>query len=237
MTRHPLILVGPTLALMAALVACAGSKEDGVSLDTGLEADGDTGADDTGDTDDWEPGEEAEYWRLGGALGVSGGDVLTDTSSLDLTFLGTDDDGGQQTLCHLSEVALVRAKVATPPEDVPLYGWWSLSLSEESVEGCGWAWSHYLDFEVGIGAMDPRLLPGLEVSGFDGDPDTLYGLYVREQPAGLAAEVPVFVFGVAGTPGNWSGDQDPVAEAPLPDGTYTLEALHLLPYTPEATRR
>ena len=47
--------------------------------------------------------------------------------------------------------------------------------------------------------------------------------------AATAADAPIWTFGVVGTAGNFSGADLPVTEAPLPDGTYTVAGLLLLP--------
>jgi hypothetical protein len=68
----------------------------------------------------------------------------------------------------------------------------------------------------------------MDVNGLDTDASTLYGLYIQYG----AEDAPIWVFGVAGTAENFSGIDEPAAAAPLPDGSYDIETLYLLPWAP-----
>lgn len=73
---------------------------------------------------------------------------------------------------------------------------------------------------LGIGPYDALLDPFVDAAGIAGTP---YGLYT----AAVDTEL-LWVFGVAGTLANFNGEV-PLEDPPLPDGTYRIESLVLLP--------
>ena len=103
-----------------------------------------------------------------------------------------------------------------------LFTWWEIELLDESTE-CYWPGPSQTQF--GIGPMDPLLNPALAAEGLTSE--TLYALYLR-----TGKTEPLYVYGAAGTPDQYSTKLgvDVVEEPPLPDGSYTLRALHLLPF-------
>jgi hypothetical protein len=112
---------------------------------------------------------------------------------------------------------------AEPDEEAAaFFTWWEVAVLDES-ENCYWPGVDRVSF--GIGPMDPLLDPALAAEGLPGE--TLYALYLTP-----GKDEPVFVYGVAGTPDQYASKDDfEVIEAPpLPDGSYTLQALHLLPF-------
>jgi hypothetical protein len=109
---------------------------------------------------------------------------------------------------------------------VPLQSWWQIELSEP-IDTCEWA----LDFgtaptryALGIGQIDSKLYPAMQANGYDPEAVSLNALYVQ-----LDGSDTVYVFGVAGTDAQFAGTEVASDVAPLPDGTYNLDTLHLLP--------
>lgn len=150
-------------------------------------------------------------------------DVPVDTAIVDTAAAG---DTGTPPPVESGTVPLITAAVAADaPADVPAYGWWELTLAEGAAP-CSTPLPTN-DLRLGIGAMDTRLYPGLDAQGAT-DPAayaaTLYGAYVE-----ASADAPVWVFGVAGTDDQFAGVASDVTVAPLPDGSYAIRSLFLLP--------
>jgi hypothetical protein len=212
------------LAWLLALPGCMSSS----SLEN-YDADTDAGtadsdgviAADTGDTDASTP-IPATYISVDGTLTITDGAVDTAASSL---ILGLWSDA--EPLCPTDSddargaFAVDAATPAEAPVDVPLFGWWSLTLSPADPACSGAAPT---ELTLGIGAMDSRLESALAQQGYSADvADEIYGLYAAN------GTDDAFVFGVAGTPGNFAGTDAPVTSGPLPDGTYAITTLYLLP--------
>ena len=147
---------------------------------------------------------------------LADGEVEPDLSTVDLSFVSET----QTTLC--SETLQVVTGTAEVLNDatVPVYGWWSI-ITDPSTCGTDLP----LGLKIGIGAWDPQLEPAAIAANLYGG--SLYGLYTQADPTD-----PVFVYGAAGTSAQFSGNEPPVSYGPLPDGTYQLRSLYLLPLTP-----
>lgn len=227
---------------VAALVLVAGCADYNLAndLDTAGSADS-PGFDSNRDSDDEAPAEPAQYWSLDGTLVVAGGALDVDASALyvDLWLDGhsvcgalpPSDTGSADTdtatdadVAVPTEPDVAFASVQEAPSDVALLAWWDLALTEGAVP-CEQPLPASA-VGLGLGPMDPRLYPALENAGF-GDPAaagaTLYSAYLR------VGSGDVWVFGVAGTTEQFAGTGAVVDTAPLPDGTYELRSLYLLP--------
>lgn len=202
------------------LVACA-SQEAMLGDETGEGVD--TGGDDTALEDpdgDGDETPEPEWFAVGGTLVLTGDAADAEASELDVQLHLTPGDAeqgeAQEPICASPTVEAIEA--AEPPEAAVL-AWWTVALAPDSA--CAWSVG---TLELGIGRLDPQLHPAMAAAGLETEGSTLYGLYARHGETS-----PVWVFGVAGTEANLDGSSAPVSEPPLPDGTYTLRTLHLLP--------
>lgn len=228
----------PFVAALVLVAGCADYSLEGPQ-DSGGFADS-SGIDTNRDSGDSAPPEPAQYWSLDGSLVVSGGvlDVAASTLYVDLWLDGTSvcgatpaSDTGVLDTAADTDVVLVptEPEVAfageqAPPSDLALLAWWDLTLSEGSAP-CGQPLPASA-VGLGLGPMDARLYPALENGGFS-DPATagasLYSAYLR------VGAGDVWVFGVAGTAEQFAGTGAVADSAPLPDGTYELRSLYLLP--------
>lgn len=194
----------------AALCACAGNLADH-SNDSAQQT---PDSDDTGappeDTDTGPPSSDTPtWWALDGSIALQGQQAAAPEALFVVELRGRD----LSTLCSTERVAAALTPV--DPQIGPLYAAWQVTLAD----GVGCEPPVPQQFLLGVGPYDPQLDPAAAQHDLDGS--TLYGLYV--QPEGR----PLYVFGVAGTAEHFAGDA--LATAPLPDGTYTLDGLHLLP--------
>lgn len=208
--------------LLLALGACmaVNGVADTVPLDTDLQWD--TGSlEDTGDGLDSE--NDVVYWGLEGTMVVAEGSVQTQGSSMVLSFWTQDLDQ----VC-MAQVQVLGITNTTPPRDVDLITWWHVELG--TPVSCEPAWSRYQQLNLGLGVLDPRLEPAMEAHDLAPEATGLYGLYVQELVEHGPVE-PIYVFGVGGSQANYAGTEDPVEAAPLPEGSYTLQGLYLLPWT------
>ncbi|MBW1878222.1 MAG: hypothetical protein JRI25_02010 [Deltaproteobacteria bacterium] len=227
---RPLLLLAP--AALALVVGCAGTTADREQDDTG-------NGDDTGivDLDDsgWDtdaPGMDSPLWfKLDGTLVISEGEATAAESTLLVQFLAdpdVTDTGSTSALLSCTNTPAIQSLTAAIPSDatLPILGWWIVVLDQAEVAACPWDLPQNL--HIGIGGLDAQLYPAMDVNGFNTDASTLYGLYIQYG----AVDAPIWVFGVAGTLENYQGTDDPAAAAPLPDGSYDIETLHLLPWNP-----
>lgn len=185
----------------------------------------DTSVDDTDDTSvDLDSGDlyedvTATYWSLDGVVQIDAeGGLIAAGSSLDLEYRGPD----LEVLCAVT-AQVVTAESLFFPLDVELVAWWELTLDAGEHE-CEWADGHDA-LRVGLGTLDPRLQEAMEAHDLDPAATSLYGLYTQ-----ASAGADVFVFGVGGTTEHYAGTSDTTTTPPLPEGVYTLQGLHLLPY-------
>lgn len=213
------IIALPAVAVYLALgVACADyelAAERG-SPNAGNDSDADT-VDEDSDTGDTGPSDTPTYWTLDGTLTITGGAVDPAGSALALAFRN-----GTEALCTVEPLTWT-VNAGEAPADIETYGWWTLTL-DEAGNPCEWPLPASMP-SLGIGRLDERLHPAMAEAGHDPATTSLYGLYIQPDPA----EATVYVYGVAGLPGNYDGSEAAVTAPPLPDGVYTLVDLHLLP--------
>ncbi len=142
-----------------------------------------------------------ELFRLSGSLTLLEGLLDPTLSTLTMTV------DGEEPLCPL-DVTTSEAQEPSPGPEV--YSAWSLSVSEPCPllpEG----------LVLGLGDYDPRLAAPLGGPPPDG---TAYGVYVHYGPP----SAPLLVFGVSSI-----APEGAVTEPPLPDGTYPITPVYLLP--------
>ncbi len=153
-----------------------------------------------------------EFYSFEGSLEVVNGDIDLALSALEV---GYRNEAGEPLCSGIREVLTAVQAVPSDP-DLPLYAWWDLELG---VSPCG---DHGQDsFSIGIGAWDPQLDAAASAQYLVGA--DLYSLYIQPNA------VDTFVFGVSGTSEQFLGTTPPATAAPLPDGTYQLRTLYLLP--------
>lgn len=153
----------------------------------------------------------ATYYSVTATLVVT--KQAIDTKASTLRFDYWDDD----LLCSVSPT-LSAASNELPPKDQPIAVWWQLTLDKGADEDCTYDYPETLF--LGLGAMDPALLPNLNTLPLD--PAYLYGAYVQDR------EDDVWVFGYAGTAEHLK-KLTRADRATVIDGTYQVEPLLLLP--------
>lgn len=207
------------------LVGCrAASDFSDTDANGGDPRDTANGVDDTNADSSEEP-VAARYWSLDGVVAVVDGAIDASSSDLrvDLWESGASvcqAQGDTASSATGSAVLVSGSALATPPSDVPLWSWWTLSLAEGEAP-CADALP-VSELSLGFGAYDARLDPAADASGLGDGVNTLLGAYLLPRTDG-----PVWVFGVAGTEAQWSGEAPPASV--VPDGIYRIQTLYLLP--------
>jgi hypothetical protein len=215
-----------------AAVGCRSAVND-LANDTGFgapETNDETEAPDTDlDVDDAE-GDTPRWWSIDGVLQLQEGAIVAEESELRVRTW-TAQGGASPSLCDGSPtlVSLTAPGETAPPDlEPPPLAWWRLGFTAN--EGCLPEHVPEMDgvasFELGLAPFDPRLEPAASATGVALDTDTpnAYALLVREH-----AESPVWVFGLAQTEGQRANLEPAPQEGPVPDGSYALDTLHLLP--------
>ena len=192
-------------------LACSAMSAKDMAADSGSAVSGSTSpASDS--SDDVPPADPATYYSLRGTVEVLDGSVVVDGAVVDLDYW---DDS---LLCTVSPTLLdVTSEI--PPRDQPIAAWWQVTLDgDEDHADCAYVYPE--TFFLGLGAVDPAMLPTLDVQAVD--PVTVYGAYIQDR------EDDVWVFGYAGTDQNLEGEIVSDTSV-LADGTYHVESLYLLP--------
>jgi hypothetical protein len=159
--------------------------------------------------------EEALYFSIDGTILIEDSLLVLEETELSIGFWTAKPE----LLCEQSLIA----SVATAYEDLPpeqFFSGWTLEYDPSQL--C--KNTSDIPIGLGIGVMSDALNPVLDFESLDGS--HLYGLYYIET---TKTQTSTFVFGVAGTNQHYEGGESPVLAGPLPDGTYTLLGLHLLP--------
>jgi len=170
--------------------------------------------------------EEPVSWDLIGTLVVSDqfGNLSAEESALVVRL--RDALGG--VLCE-DDVVLGDAigKSQTHYPDDALLSWWELHVDSPDPSSC---FGSDYDFPVpsvlmvGIGDMDPELRAVAGASPDTLDMDTLNGVY-----ASVDRGDTVWVFGVAAAQDTVAEEGSPVAEWPVPEGTWDIDPLYPFP--------
>lgn len=174
---------------------------------------------------------EPSWWSLSGSLTVNNGVVGKSDAALTLVFSG-ESDGATVPVCEATPTLLGVTPAAPFDPDVVFAQWWTIEMSVPNPLGCvpstfATESSGPLSFGLGIGPVDPLLGPALDAAGYPWDPwsTALRGLYFQTTP-----DDPLYVFGITGTATQLSSSTPtPVEQGALPDGTYHLRSLYLIP--------
>lgn len=185
-------------------------------------------AQDTGDTDqtnDISP----KFWSISGVWTLRDGLVSSRDSNLSISYWFNDVD-----FCEYEVTEIDAAnEFANRPDDA-LLTWWNITfLYPDQKQECDWSItgadsgdSGYAELNIGFGPYDERLSGALGASGIDPQNSSTFGLYLSEpkSPDNL------LIFGVVGTDAQYTGPGEFNPDDPIPDGSYLLTALYLLPY-------
>jgi hypothetical protein len=189
--------------------------------DTGSE--NDSGGDptdsdeDTGDADQPDP----SWWALSATILVE--DTLPVQGDTTLVISLIDEDADiDSPICQASYDGVELGSQDLP--DPLLFHWWQATLAEPTTD-CS---THLLTWipssiQLGIGALHPDVAALLEPAGLHEIEPYLYGAYLQ------ASSQTIWTYGVSATAAGFAGEQLPVAEAPVPDGTYSMVPIYLLP--------
>jgi hypothetical protein len=203
------------LALLTACSEYAPGMDESMDLD-----DSDFPADNNGDTGDSDDHQETPtLFAIEGSLTVASGEVTQ--TALEVSFWTADST-------HVCTQALA-SDLATPETlndpSLAMYGWWEFTFSDALPTDTGvpvrteCPWPNPSPVLLGIGEPDTRLYAAATAAGLPSD--TTNALY-------LGINQTVFVYGLAGTEDQFTGVSTVIETSPVPDGTYRLEALHLL---------
>ena len=222
-----------TIGLVGSLLGISGCaesslevvREQGDSADTATESTVPEDDGDGSDTDAVEDGPDvaAAYWSLDGELVIVGGQPALESSTFELEAFATD----ATTVCTLAAKLVLAAETAAPEGDPGLVGWWSVAFADASEDGEDGSCASVLPTELsmGFGPLDERLNSALVAAQWDLATVSGFGLYAQYP----SSDPTLYVFGLAGTAPQLAGDEAAPADAPVPDGTYALHSLYLLP--------
>lgn len=183
-----------------------------------LADDSDGDVEDTADTapdtdeDDTDAAPPPDFWSVDGQLTLVGGIPDTDASTLTLSSWVA----GAVSCARI--VPVQTALEADAPAEAGALLWWTLGIGEGEVPDPPCDFERPSFVQIGFAPPDPRLQPAMDTHGL-GD---AYAYSV------LIGVDPVFVFGIAGTEDNLAGRTE-VDPAAVPDGTYSVVGLQLLP--------
>lgn len=174
--------------------------------------------DDTGDEDQLDP----TWWSLAVTSLMEEGSPVQGDTSLVISLIDESADPGSP-ICQATydQPALTVLDVPDPS----IYHWWQVELGEPTTD-CS---THQLTWiplllELGVGSLHPDIAALLEPSGYAEVEPYLYGAYLRSGKSQT-----IWTYGIAATAAGFAGDQAPVSEPPIPDGTYSLVPIYLLP--------
>ena len=208
------------------LTGCSESKMDLAGAED--MASGDSFVDTGYASDDALPPEEQPvYWMLSGTLQVSSGAVIADQSTLSATVVGTADTE----LC-VDDVMVLQADTVDELPEPELEGWWGVTVLEDP-ESCLMSFDLFGEddsFFLGVGPLHPeiRAVMASDPELLDVSEGTLHSVYASFQEDG-----PLWVFGVAGTDADFSGDVEATIPGEVSDGRWSFHALYGFPFTTE----
>ncbi len=208
------------LAYALATTGCA-SYDASLAADTGSASDVTETADTDTDTKTVTTTVFPTHYAISGSLVVESEEINAGASLLHIEYTNPDPEleQGINPLCA-TDHNLVEALIEPPDFEQELYGWWQVTVED------GLDCQQYLGpetFNLGFGLYDPRLDPAAAEAGVVGT--DVYSLFVHFG----GAEDSLLVFGLAGTNDNFDGITEPVTAGPMPDDTYQLQTLYLLP--------
>ncbi len=219
------------LMFLSALLVCAGCGADSAiapssRYDTANEPYSDTGSQATDTTGDSAAQDAEPVWfTLGATLTVADG-LATEVE----VVLGFLDEALDPLTC--TESRAVDGVVGwTETPDPSVFHWWALALGAPEV-ACAAADQLPSQVFLGLGRLHPEVEAQLLARGLDEVASSLYGAYalVDESQLELDADQQVaWAFGYAGTESDLRGETTAAAEAPVPDGTYTVQGLYAFP--------
>lgn len=167
---------------------------------------------------DW--GDEPTFQSLDAVLSVVESLPVAEGASLSLSIWGTGGAVGEP-MCSTTLAVDAAESVVPPVTDI--WAWWKLTVgaSDGACDGLAVTWP--TELHLGVGTLANDIAAVLGSSGYEGLGTHLLGAYVALAPEGTP-----WIYGVAGTASQYSGDETPVAGA-VPDGTWMLRGIYLLP--------
>ena len=187
-------------------------------------ADADDTAQSPADSDDDTSGSDfadPSWWSLSATVLMEDALPVQDDTNLVVALIDESADASAP-ICQAtySHVELTVQEVPDPS----IYHWWQVSLGEPETE-CS---AHLLErvpstVELGLGILHPDIAALLEPAGYQDIESFLYGGYLRTEAQ------TIWTWGIAATSAGFDAEQDPVAEAPVPNGTYSFVPIYLLP--------
>ena len=182
---------------------------------------------DTGyaDGDEAPSAAQVSHWMLSGSLQIESGAVVADLSTLSVSVVGSDDSE----LCS-DRVSIAQADVI---EDVPepeLEGWWQITVSDPVEDSCLSGFNVFGEpgsFFLGVGPLHPeiRAILSADPELLDVSTETVQSIFAAFDDDG-----PVWVFGVAGTAADFSGDIEASVPGTLNDGVWGFQGLYGFPF-------
>jgi hypothetical protein len=208
--------------VLLTMPGCVGAMDLGNFDDSGWSWDSGEGppdeSDDTNDLDNVEPA----WWTLDASVLMEDGAPVQGDTSLLISLIDELADTTEP-ICQASFDEWPLTVLDLP--DPAIFHWWSAELSKAQGD-CS---AHLLQsvpdsIELGIGSLHPDIAALLEPAGYDEVASYLYGAYLR-----VEGSEEIWTYGVAATAAGFAAEQLPVEQAPVPNGTYSLVPIYLLP--------
>lgn len=235
----PLLLLASLALVSGCSESTARSADDTDSADNPMDNN-----EDTDETDPETTYSGPSFWSLNGSLNLVDGLPSLEGSSLQVAFFDSrgqpwQEDETDVWTCDVSLVEAIDGPLDAADGET-LFGWWQVTVDAPEEAPCPWSIptpeavgdTELSQVIIGFGDFDARLQPSMQAAGLDAELD-VYGLYTLHP--GASGDT-VYVFGVAGTEGQFAGEDASVSAPPLPAGRYDLQTLVLLP-VPEATQQ
>ena len=168
--------------------------------------------------------EEPVHWLLSGTLRVVSGALVAEQSTLETTVVGTESTE----LC-VDNVAVANSVVVDELPEPELEGGWQITISENT-ESCLTEFGVFGaddSFFLGVGPLHPeiRAVMAAEPDLADVSVDTIHSVFASFEEDG-----PLWVFGVAGTPADFSGEIEATIPGEVSDGLWSFRALYGFPF-------
>lgn len=209
-------------ALSALLPGCTPLDNAGRFDSSDTAASGDDTADDS-DTMSADSGAQTPSWYTVGASATLSGGLLT---ALTVTYTLLPETPSEGPICDSPRAPIAALDVAPP--DPAIYHWWLVELPGDD-GGCEDAEPLPTTLLLGLGAMHPDIVAGLEADDAEDAASSLYGAYVATDGVSEDGQAEtVYVYGYAGTAQDFEGQTVPVSTPPAPDGEYTLTPVYVL---------